>query len=194
MTMYEKFSQLLAAQNVTPYRIHKETGISTATLSDWKNGKSEPKRDKIQKICDFFNVPISYFYDDLDSDIAISSYEIFAELLKKKGIKTSDVAAATGISNMTFSDWKKGKSTPKVDKLQKIADFFGVTLEYLTTGKETKPQYYLDDETAAIAQEIFENPDMKSLFDMSRKMSPEKLKAHLQFMQTLYDAENGSDD
>ena len=193
MTMYEKFSQLLAAQNVTPYRIHKETGISTATLSDRKNGKSEPKRDKIQKICDFFNVPISYFYDDLDSDIAISSYEIFAELLKKKGIKTSDVAAATGISNMTFSDWKKGKSTPKVDKLQKIADFFGVTLEYLTTGKETKPQYYLDDETAAIAQEIFENPDMKSLFDMSRKMSPEKLKAHLQFMKTLYDAENSSD-
>lgn len=121
-------------------------------------------------------------------------YEIFAELLKKKGIKTSDVAAATGISNMTFSDWKKGKSTPKVDKLQKIADFFGVTLEYLTTGKETKPQYYLDDETAAIAQEIFENPDMKSLFDMSRKMSPEKLKAHLQLMKMLYDAENGSED
>ena len=176
----------------TPYRIHKETGISTSTLSDWKNGKSEPKRYKIQKICDFFNVPISYFYDDIDSD-SVSSYEIFAELLKKKGIKTSDVAAATGISNMTFSDWKKGKSTPKVDKLQKIADFFGVTLEYLTTGKETKPQYYLDDETAAIAQEIFENPDMKSLFDMSRKMSPEKLKAHLQFMKTLYDAENGSD-
>ena len=114
------------------------------------------KEIKLQKICDFFNVPISYFYDDLDSDIAISSYEIFAELLKKKGIKTSDVAAATGISNMTFSDWKKGKSTPKVDKLQKIADFFGVTLGYLTTGKETKPQYYLDDETAAIAQEIFE--------------------------------------
>lgn len=192
MTMYEKFNQLLSAQNVTPYRIHKETGISTATLSDWKNGKSEPKRDKIQKICDFFNVPISYFYDDIDSD-SVSSYEIFAELLKKKGIKTSDVAAATGISNMTFSDWKKGKSTPKVDKLQKIADFFGVTLEYLTTGKETKPQYYLDNETATIAQEIFENPDMKSLFDMSRKMSPEKLKAHLQLMKMLYDAENGSD-
>ena len=65
MTMYEKFSQLLSAQNVTPYRIHKETGISTATLSDWKNGKSEPKRDKIQKICDFFNVPISYFYEEI---------------------------------------------------------------------------------------------------------------------------------
>lgn len=193
MTMYEKFSQLLSAHNVTPYRIHKETGISTATLSDWKNGKSEPKRDKIQKICDFFNVPISYFYDDIDSD-SVSSYEIFLELLEKSGKRASDVSKATGIPASTFSDWKKGKSAPKAEKLQKIADFFGVTVEYLTTGKETKPQYYLDDETAAIAQEIFENPDMKSLFDMSRKMSPEKLKTHLQFMKTFYDAENGSDD
>ena len=81
-----------------------------------------PKGTKFKKICDFFNVPISYFYDDIDSD-SVSSYEIFAELLKKKGIKTSDVAAATGISNMTFSDWKKGKSTPKVDKLQKNCRF-----------------------------------------------------------------------
>ena len=121
-------------------------------------------------------------------------YEIFLELLEKSGKRASDVSKATGIPASTFSDWKKGKSAPKAEKLQKIADFFGVTVEYLTTGKETKPQYYLDNETAAIAQEIFENPDMKSLFDMSRKMSPEKLKAHLQFMQTLYDAENGSDD
>lgn len=62
--MYEKFEQLLKKHNVTPYRVHKETGISTATLSDWKNGKSEPKRDKIEKICDYFSVPISYFYGD----------------------------------------------------------------------------------------------------------------------------------
>ena len=60
--MYEKFETLLKQNNVTPYRVHKETGISTATLSDWKNGKSEPKKDKIEKICDYFEVPLSYFY------------------------------------------------------------------------------------------------------------------------------------
>lgn len=60
--MYEKFEALLKENKVTPYRVHKETGISTATLSDWKNGKSEPKKDKIGKICDYFNVPLSYFY------------------------------------------------------------------------------------------------------------------------------------
>lgn len=62
--MYEKFEQLLREHGVTPYRVHKETGISTATLSDWKNGKSQPKKDKIEKICAYFNVPISYFYGD----------------------------------------------------------------------------------------------------------------------------------
>ncbi len=62
--MYEKFEKLLKEKGVTPYRVHKETGISTATLSDWKNGKSQPKRDKIEKICEYFGVPSSYFYGD----------------------------------------------------------------------------------------------------------------------------------
>ena len=48
-------------------------------------------------------------------------YEIYQRLLDKKGVKNSDVARATGISNMTLSDWKRGKSVPKADKMQKIA-------------------------------------------------------------------------
>lgn len=73
MSMYEKFEKLLVDNNVTPYRVHKETGISTATLSDWKNGKSEPKRDKIQKVCDFFKVPISYFYTENNSSLPLEN-------------------------------------------------------------------------------------------------------------------------
>ena len=60
--MYEKFERLLNERGVTPYRVHKETKISTATLSDWKNGKSQPKKDKIEKIFEYFNVPLSYIY------------------------------------------------------------------------------------------------------------------------------------
>lgn len=58
--MYEIFEQLLKEHHVTPYRISKETGIATATLSDWKNGKSTPKQDKLQKIADYFGVTIDY--------------------------------------------------------------------------------------------------------------------------------------
>lgn len=63
-------------------------------------------------------------------------YEIFAKLLSENEKKAIDVSRATGISPTTFSDWKSGKSTPKQDKLQKIADYFGVTITYLMTGKE----------------------------------------------------------
>lgn len=62
--MYEKFEALLSAHNTKPYRVSKETGISTATLTAWKQGKYVPKPDKLQIIADYFNVPISYFYED----------------------------------------------------------------------------------------------------------------------------------
>jgi len=63
-------------------------------------------------------------------------YEIFVKLLEKYGVTAYKVSKATGIAGSTFSDWKSGRSTPKQDKLQKIADYFGVTVEYLMTGKE----------------------------------------------------------
>ena len=59
-------------------------------------------------------------------------YSIFEQLLKDKKLRVSDVARATGIRASTFTDWKMGHYTPKADKLRKIADFFGVSLEYLT--------------------------------------------------------------
>lgn len=62
--MYEKFEALLTAHNTKPYRVSKETGISTATLTAWKQGKYVPKPDKLQTIADYFGVPISYFYEN----------------------------------------------------------------------------------------------------------------------------------
>lgn len=63
-------------------------------------------------------------------------YEIFEQLLQKHGLSAYKLSQLTGVSQSTLSDWKRGRSTPKQDKLQKIADYFGVSLEYLTTGKE----------------------------------------------------------
>lgn len=122
-------------------------------------------------------------------------YEIFQKLLDKRGLKAFDVSKATGISSSTLTDWKKGRSVPKQDKMQKIAEFLGVSLEYLMTGEEADggETYYLNDETREIAQEIFENPDLRSLFDMSRKMPPERLKAHIEFIEKLYKQEKGED-
>lgn len=58
--MYEIFSELLQKYGVTPYKVSKETGVSQSTLSDWKRGISTPKPDKLQKIADYFGVPLTY--------------------------------------------------------------------------------------------------------------------------------------
>lgn len=71
--MYDKFERLLKERGVTPYRVHKDTGISTATLSDWKNGKSQPKKDKIEKICNYFDVPLSYFYSEKSDEPTLTA-------------------------------------------------------------------------------------------------------------------------
>lgn len=63
-------------------------------------------------------------------------YEIFAKLLEEKGVTAYQVYKATGVAQSSLSDWKNGKSKPKYDKMQKIADYFGVTIDYLLTGEQ----------------------------------------------------------
>lgn len=58
--MYEIFEQLCLEHNVTPYRVCKETGLTTATISNWKAGRYTPKADKLQIIADYFGVPLSF--------------------------------------------------------------------------------------------------------------------------------------
>ena len=66
--MYAIFEELCNSCDVTPYRVGKETGIATSTFSDWKNGKSTPKTDKLQKIADFFNVSLEYLMTGKEID------------------------------------------------------------------------------------------------------------------------------
>jgi transcriptional regulator with XRE-family HTH domain len=63
-------------------------------------------------------------------------YAMFDKILQEKGITAYAVSKGTGIPGSTFSDWKSGKSSPKVDKLQKIAKYLGVKLEDLVEEAE----------------------------------------------------------
>lgn len=58
-------------------------------------------------------------------------YKRFEALLKSNNTTVYKVSKATGIAQSTFSDWKSGRSTPKTDKLKKIADYFGINIAYL---------------------------------------------------------------
>ena len=63
-------------------------------------------------------------------------YENYKKLRDEKGVRDADVAKATGIDPATFSHWSKDLYTPKDNKLTKIADYFGITLEKLKDKKQ----------------------------------------------------------
>ena len=78
-------------------------------------------------------------------------YKRFEALLKSNNSTAYKVSKSTGIAQSTFADWKSGRSTPKSDKLKKIADLFGVSLDYLTTGRDSNAMAAVTDEDIKLA-------------------------------------------
>lgn len=64
-----------------------------------------------------------------------NDYQNYRKLLAEKGVRSSDVARATGVTYSTFTDWKAGRSRPKLAKIKLIAEYFGVPVDYFETGK-----------------------------------------------------------
>lgn len=109
-------------------------------------------------------------------------YDRFLKLLKEKNLTASKVAKATGINRSTFTHWKNGDFTPKVTTLQKIADYFKVPVSYFY-GEDEQPSYYLDEETAKLAQELHDDPDLRAMFSTARNMPKEDVIAFKNLME-----------
>lgn len=114
--------------------------------------------------------------------VSMTIKERVKELCRNKGVTAAKLEKECGFANGYVS--KLDKSTPTTKNMQKIADYFGVTVEYLMTG-EMRDGYYLNQETANIAQQIFENKELSLLFDVQKDMSPEDLQAIYQMALAL---------
>ena len=121
---------------------------------------------------------------------------IFKRLRTSSRLTQAKMAEKLGISRSTIGMYETGAREPDFETLEKIADFFNVDTDYLLgrTEKtsilpETIGHYYLNNETREIAQEVFENPELRSLFHVARDIPPERLKAHIEFMKSLKEQE-----
>lgn len=76
-------------------------------------------------------------------------YEVFEQLLQKRGVTSYKVAKEAGVTQTALSNWKAGRSTPTTKTLQKIADYFGVTVDYLISGKNDSSEDVRETELSA---------------------------------------------
>lgn len=114
----------------------------------------------------------------------MTSYDVFERLCKERNVTAYQVSKATGITTATISSWKTGRYTPKQDKLQKIAEYFGVTIEYLTTGTDAAP-YYFDDKSRELARFLHDNPEYAVMFDAVRNVKPEDFEFVKTFLEKI---------
>ena len=92
LAAYARFAKELKKREITPYKVYKDTGIATATLSDWKKGISIPKKDKIDAISSYLGIDSDYIIygkeknlsdEDALLDVRISEDSELKEAIKK---------------------------------------------------------------------------------------------------------------
>lgn len=104
-----------------------------------------------------------------------SSYDRIKSLCDENGIAVTALETRLGYGRGYIGKMRHTKKIPS-DRIKEIADYFGVSVEYLMTG-EASEGYYINPETAQAAQEIFENKELRLLFETARDAQPEDIRA-----------------
>ena len=104
---------------------------------------------------------------------------------KKLGLTNETLAKMADLPVNTISRISSGATKePTLKTLKKIAKALDCTIDDLQPGGTTEP-YYLDEETAQLAQEVYENPNLRVLFDASRKLSADDIKAVIEIVKRM---------
>lgn len=106
----------------------------------------------------------------------MTSFDRFKNLCDAHGTTPRKVGLTLGIDPGTITHWKKGDYLPKYDKRKKIADFFGVNVEWLDDGitedEVTKERLKMRDEE-------------KTLYSLASQADPKQLKMAIAFLKTI---------
>lgn len=112
-------------------------------------------------------------------------YSRYLELCKEKGIAPSALAIQLGYSKNAYSRWKDsaeesgGIVSLRSDTLLKIADYFGVSTDYLCGRSERR------SETSALVAELTSNPRKMLLLDEMEGMTDKSLEQVIRIMRTI---------
>lgn len=122
------------------------------------------------------------------------AYDRIFEIMKEKELTAYRVSKDTGISQASLADWRKGRSKPKIDKLQKLSEYFGVSIQYLTGESDqiddtqqmqTPNGYYVDKETAEYAEMLRTRPGARLLFSAAKDISKDDLQKAVEYIEFL---------
>lgn len=122
-----RLKELRQKNNLTLKELGKKIDIPNNSLSQYENGKRQPKIETWQKLADYFNVSTSYLMGLNSNDFG----NRIKELRIKHGLSQGDLAKATGLTRQAISNYERGDREPKMETWQKLADYFDVSVPYI---------------------------------------------------------------
>lgn len=108
----------------------------------------------------------------------------FKELRKSKALKQGEIAEIFNTDRSTIGKWEQGRSTPTVEMLTVIADYFGVSVDYLL-GRETEET--LEQKEPINTDGLSDNK--KALLTFAEKVPEDKAAMILQVMKSIVEAD-----
>lgn len=103
-------------------------------------------------------------------------------LLEEKGITRQELSEKLNISYSTLSDWINGNTYPRIDSIERLANFFEVSKSDLV---EEKHPHYLHDDTQALAEDLHKSDEYQILLDAPRKLSKKQLDALIDTIENM---------
>jgi len=134
----------------------------------------------------------------------MSSFAVRFKMLRERtGMTQKEAAEVFGTADSTVGMWEQGRCTPPVEKMEEIADYFNVDLNYLNgvsdyttliVPGDVAGGYYMDDDVKQIANEIAKNSDLMLLFKTAKHAGPGGVKIATDMLEALRRKEEGDDD
>lgn len=131
--------------NMTQAELAARLGVSQETIANYEAGRRDPSIDIVAAMAHVFGLAV----DDLvrgPSDIPereSSFSERLENLIRKKGITANKMLTDLGLSRNSIVDWRKRGNIPCAEVVADIAEYFGVSIEYLL-GREKAPLAVLE--------------------------------------------------
>lgn len=197
----KKLIELRKNLKLSQYELADRLGFSRGKLANYEQGTRQPDFDTLEKIADFFDVSTDYLLGREDSQInqeTSNSPTVLGKRLrslrKEKKLTQQDLASFINVTHVSISGYESGRRSPDTDTLQKLADFFNVTTDYLLGRSDIKNPEEItyagikNDEYAALTpyqkevMDFFMNSESLSFHD-----KPENLLDALEEFEIFYE-------
>lgn len=93
--------------------------------------------------------------------------------LAQSNTTQKDVAHSIGVTTGTFNDWVKGRSVPRMDKMQKLANYFDIEVSDLVEEHSIETKRYRQKEMNAIVKDLELNPELISFLRSVQQLTIE---------------------